>query len=199
MGEAISKSELARRFGVSPSSVTRWCQSGRLKPDAHGLIPSAEVERLTAELAAYSQQHGATVAAVEGLAEQLGARRGELMRRAVTVAEDLVRLGTAWHDGAEPDANTEIAEDMRSRIAALGLLAEGMETLGEMFNLLPGILPPTPKRQLLELSIRVGQMDPERAVELIAPMSEDDAAEKLREFAAIPQHAADVPQQTQEQ
>jgi len=198
MGDAITKSELARRFGVSPSSVTRWVQSGKLKPDANGRIPAAEVERLTAELKSYSDQHGATLAAVEGLAVQLGTRRGDLMRRAVTVAEDLIRLATAWHDGAEPDANSEIAEDLRSRIATLGLIAEGMSTLEEMFVLLPELLPPTPKRQLLELSMRVGQMDPQRAVELIAPMSEADATEKLREFADFSPSAGHAPLQQEQ-
>lgn len=196
----VTRAELARRLGVNPSSVTRWVQSGRLKLDSAGFIPDAEVERLTAEIRSYGDQHGARLAAVEGLAEQLGDRRGELFRRAVPVAEDFVRLAAAWHDGASPDANRELADDLRARLATLGHIAEGVTLLEELADLLPGILPPTPKRQLLELSIRVGHMDPERAVALIAPMSEDDAAEKLRDFADISPTGGPAPlSQTQEQ
>jgi transcriptional regulator with XRE-family HTH domain len=182
MGEAISKSDLARRFGVSPSSVTRWIQSGRLKPDANGRIPSAEVERLTAELHTYTEQHAARLAAIEGLVVQLADRRGDLIREGVRVAQDFIRVATAWHDGAPAEANTELADDLRARLATLGAIAEGVDTLEAMFELLPGILPPTPRRTLLALALQRGH-DPELAVKTILAMSESDAAEKLREFS----------------
>ena len=102
------------------------------------------------------------------------------------MARELVAIGDEWNArinaGAPPEADVELRESFAGRLALLGVIAEHVTRLTALAQMTPGLLPPTPRHELMRLSVVVGQMEPDRAAEVIGAMDDETVSERLSEL-----------------
>ena len=189
MNATVTRAEAAHLLGVHPSTISRMCQAKRLKSDRRGRIPVAEVERVRAEYAAYTARHATRLEALDLLVTHIGTRHGQALRLAVDRARDLVAAGEAWTaraaDGGSAAASAELTETVRSRVADVALLHEELAVLEGMLALTGELIPREPRRQLFELAVRVGGMEPARARALVDAMDDETVRTKLTEWPTL--------------
>jgi len=190
--ESLSRAEAARRLLVDKGAITRWCQSRRIKSTSDGRIPLAEVERIEAELEAQRRASGNRFEAAELLIEHAGDRSALLLRHALTLAQDLLRLGAeaqARGDGA-PVASSELFETMRQRIAAIASVDVELAALDHVQEIARAIaLSPTPRAALVAVCMRLRGMSRAEAEHAVAGLSDEQVASRLEELPQLAESA----------
>ena len=190
--KVINAREAAQRLGVAYSTVRLWIKTRQLKATKQGgewVVPAAEIERLLADLEDYNRKHATKILAAELLVEKAGTHRGQTLRACVNTAQEIVRIGREWgkraRAGASHETNAEISQTLRSRIALLAALDGRIRMLDQVLAVAVDILPRDPRRALVELSIRVGGLEPAEAQRIVAGLSDEQVQSRLEELPVL--------------